>query len=51
MNTPMLADQQKITFISYVRTVDVLLRICQEWGLIINDGELVKEIRAVSTTW
>ena len=43
MDTPALADQQKLTFISSVWTLDAIERNCLERRLIGMDGE--KELR------
>ena len=39
MATPMLTDHQKLTFISFVWTLDATKTTCQEWWLIEVDGE------------
>ena len=40
MDTPMLADLQKFTFITFVRTVDAVLEIYHErWPMATNDDK------------
>ena len=39
MDVPVLADQQKLTWIRYVQTLDVIWRICWEWWIIGMDGK------------
>ena len=39
MDTLVLADQQKLTSISSVQTLDAILRTCKEWWFIGTDGE------------
>ena len=46
MDTPGLANQQNLIFISPVQTLDAVLRICQEWR-----REKVKGINAVLLSW
>ena len=39
MYTTVLADQQKLTFISSLHTLDAIKRTCQEWWPIRTDGK------------
>ena len=43
MDNPKLVDQQKFIYISFVKTLDAMLKTCQEWWLIGIDGE--RELR------
>ena len=47
INAPRLADQQRLTSISYVKTLDAVWRTCQEQWTIGMDGERDRENQGI----